>query len=181
MTQSHHFAKPHSQRIFCMATAIQNLLLVAVLCYVAFEMFIPNFKNATQTSTYAFILVYIGIFVLPFNVIENISGYCYFEQKIKRLEMNEKDYIFFEVKQQFYKNIASLIITISITIVAFYGFFLLQHLDLESLFAKEDRGLVALTFYAPLMILPLTVVKHFLSLLENFADFKHNCQALNIK
>ena len=146
-----------SERSFFKFATIAALLFTAVFCYIAFQMFIPRLENANQALQGGFIVAYLGIFGSALFAIKCIASYFDYDQDIKRLKNNERRDLI-KAKQDFYENIATFIIVICLVAMSFYGFSILQGLNLEN---SPIKGAVSLTFATPLMILPIAIV-HFL-------------------
>ena len=146
-----------SERGFFKFATVVALLFTALFCCIAFQMFIPRLENANQTLQGGFIVAYLGIFGSALFAIKCIVSYFSYDQDIKRLKNNERRDLI-KAKQDFYEDIATFIIVVCLAAISFYGFSILQGLNLEN---SPIKGVISLTFATPLMILPIAIV-HFL-------------------
>lgn len=159
--------KAKSERGFFKFATVAALVFAAIFYYMAFQILIPHLENSNQIIQNMFFVAYLGMFGSAFFAIQCIKSYFGYDQDIKRLE-NDKQAIPIKTKQDFYKNIATLIIVICLTIISFDGFFIAKHLNLDNL---PDKGIILLIFATPLMILPLAIIHFFNMTIKKYKKF----------
>ena len=159
--------KAKSERGFFKFATVAALLFTVIFYYMAFQILIPRLENSNQIIQNMFFVAYLGMFGSAFFAIQCIKSYFGYDQDIKRLE-NDKQAIPIKVKQDFYENIATLIIVICLTIISFNGFSIARYLNLDNL---PDKGIILLIFMTPLMILPLAIIYFFNMTIKKYKKF----------
>lgn len=159
--------KAKSERGFFKFATVAALLFTVIFYYMAFQILIPRLENSNQIIQNMFFVAYLGMFGSTFFAIKCVKSYFGYDQDVRRLE-NDKQSVLIKAKQDFYENIATLIIVICLTIISFDGFSIARYLNLDNL---PDKEIILLIFSTPLMILPIAIIHFFNMTIKKYKNF----------